>query len=207
MFKRVLEELRDHAPFTFSGALLGLFFCIFLRNIPHNLAHKMFYVFHPLHVLLSAFVTTSMYKLHKSRPNLVKVFLVGYIGSIGVATLSDSLLPYLGETILHFPYREVHIGFLEKWYIITPVAILGILLASAKPFTKFPHMWHVLLSTWASLFHILMSLGADIGLVTYFSILVLLFLSVWLPCCFSDIVFPMIFVSGHDKDCPCKCGR
>jgi len=208
MLKKVFCELREHAPFTFLGAITGILLFFFLKNIPYGISYKLFYTFHPLHVLLSAFVTTSMYKLHKSKPNIVKVILVGFIGSVGVATLSDSIFPFIGETILHFPHKEMHIGFIEKWYIVDPIAFLGIALAMWKPSTKFTHSGHVFLSTWASLFHIMMSLaGMAIGINIYFEILVLLFLAVWLPCCFSDIVFPLLFVKGHDLDCPCHCHK
>ena len=204
MFKTVFKELREHAPYTFLGAISGIIIFFLLRNIPQNWSFNLFYTFHPLHVLLSAFVTTSMYKLHKKKPNMIKVFLVGFIGSVGVSTLSDSILPFIGETFLHLPHRELYLGFIEKWYIVNPLAILGILLASSKPSTKFPHSAHILVSTWASLFHIMMSLsGMAISLPLYFEILILLFLSVWLPCCFSDIIFPLLFVKGHDPDCPC----
>lgn len=204
MYKTVLKELREHAPYTFLGALSGILIFALLKNIPGSVSFKLFYTFHPLHVLLSAYITTSMYKMHKKNPNMIKVFLVGFIGSVAVSTLSDSLLPYLGETVLKLPHRELHLGFIEKWYIINPIAILGILLANVKPSTKFPHSAHILVSTWASLFHIMMSLaGMVVELPLYFAILLLLFVSVWLPCCFSDIVFPLLFVKGHDFDCPC----
>lgn len=204
MYKTIFKELREHAPFTFLGALSGILIFIFLRNLPESTTFKLFYIFHPLHVLLSAFITTSMYKLHKKKPNLIKLILVGFIGSVGVATLSDSLLPYIGETLLRFPHRELHLGFIEKWYIVNPIAFLGIALANSKPSTKFPHSAHILVSTWASLLHIMMSIaGMVIGLPLYFAVLFLLFLSVWLPCCFSDIVFPLLFIKGHDLDCPC----
>lgn len=205
MFKMVFRELKAHAPFTFMGALLGILLVVFLQNLSEATTFKLFYVFHPLHVLLSAFVTTSMYKLHKKKPNMVKVFLVGFIGSIGVSTLSDSILPFIGETIFHFPHRELHLGFIERWYIVDPIAILGVLLASSKPSTKLPHSAHILVSTWASLLHIMMSIaGMAMGVWIYAEITLLLFLSVWLPCCFSDIVFPLLFLKGHDLDCPCK---
>lgn len=199
MYKVVLEELKEHAPFTFMGAVSGIFMVFFLRNLPENISFNLFYIFHPLHVLLSAFITASMYKLHKKNPSLIKIFLIGFIGSVGVATLSDSVLPYLGETLLHLPHRELHLGFIEKWYIVNPIALLGIALASTKPSTKFPHSAHILVSTWASLLHIVMSLGGAISIPLYFGILFLLFLSVWIPCCFSDIVFPLLFAKGQDS--------
>lgn len=204
MLKRVFIELKEHAPFTFLGAISGILLFFFMKNISHEASFILFYTFHPLHVLLSAFVTTSMYKLHKKKPNMVKLFLIGYLGSVIISTLSDSILPFIGETILHFPHKEIHLGFIEKWYIVNPLAILGILLANKKPTTKFPHSAHILVSTWASLFHIMMSLsGFYISSLIYFEVTFLLFLSVWIPCCFSDIVFPLLFIKGHDSDCPC----
>ncbi len=193
MYKEVFKELKEHAPFTFLGALAGILIFIFLKNIPNNISFNLFYVFHPLHVLLSAFITASMYKLHKEKPKISNIFLVGFFGSVGVATLSDSIFPFIGETLLHLPHRELHLGFIEKWYIVNPIAILGVALANFRPSTKFPHSAHILVSTSASLLHIMMSVGGIISIPLYFGILFLLFFSVWIPCCFSDIVFPLLF--------------
>ena len=137
MYKEVFKELKEHAPFTFFGALAGILIFIFLKNIPNNISFNLFYVFHPLHVLLSAFITASMYKLHKEKPKISNIFLVGFFGSVGVATLSDSIFPFIGETLLHLPHRELHLGFIEKWYIVNPIAILGVALANFRPSTKF----------------------------------------------------------------------
>lgn len=205
MIKRVFVELKEHAPFTFLGALSGIVIFFLLKNISQNISYTLFYTFHPLHVFLSAYVTASMYKLHKKSPNILKLFLVGFFGSVGVSTLSDSIIPYIGEVLLKMPNTHLHLGFIEKWYFVNPVAILGIIVALFVSKTKFPHMGHVFVSTWASLFHIMMAMGSNITIGLYFGILLLLFFSVWLPCCFSDIVFPLLFLKGHDDDCSCKC--
>jgi len=122
------------------------------------------------------------------------LLVVGYVGAIGVATLSDSLIPYLGEILLRMPRAEPHIGFIERWWLINPLALIGVAIAYFKPRTKFPHAGHVLVSTWASLFHIAMAAEEGLGLATYVAIFIFLFLAVWLPCCISDIVFPLLFV-------------
>ena len=206
MIKNILQELKNHAPYTFMGALIGILIAFSLKNMEQSTTFKLFYIFHPLHVFLSAFITTSMYKLHKKNPKIIKLILVGFIGSVGVATLSDSIFPFIGDTILHFPHRELHLGFIEKWYVVNPLAILGIVLANKKPFTKFPHFGHIFVSTSASLMHIMMSIsGTIVSPMIYLAMVVLLFLSVWIPCCFSDIVFPLFFVSGEDvKHCSCS---
>lgn len=198
MFKLIAKELKAHIPFTVFGALSGIIFMVVFRNIPHHVSHNLFLVFHPGHVLLSALVTASMYKIHKcggmAKCNLWFLLIIGYVGSIGIATLSDSLIPYLGETLLNMPNREVHIGFLEAWWVVTIVALIGISIAYFKPNTKVSHAGHVLLSTWASLFHMIMALGRTVEWYIYVGIFLFLFLSVWLPCCISDIVFPLLFV-------------
>ena len=202
--KQILEELREHAPFTIWGTVTGILIMLIFRDIPHKVSYNMFYIFHPMHVILSALVTASMYEMHKCRVdrrqcNLWILLAIGYIGSIGIATLSDSLIPYAGETLLRMPRREMHIGFIEKWYIITPLAFAGIAIAYFKPSTKFPHYGHVLLSTWASLFHVIMAKGDGMNWLSYIVIFLFLFIAVWLPCCISDIVFPLLFVKPEGE--------
>jgi len=41
-------------------------------------------------------------------------------------------------------------------------------------------------------------MGEGISISLYIAILLLLFLSVWLPCCVSDIVFPLLFVDKKE---------
>ncbi len=199
MKKIILQELKHHAPFTIFGALTGAVLIVIFRGLPKDVSYKLFYTFHPLHVFLSALVTASMYNLYKcinfgKKCRLLALFLIGYTGSVGIATISDSLIPYLGEVLLNLPNRGVHLGFIEEWWLVNPLALIGIVIAYFMPRTKVPHFGHVLLSTWASLFHILMAVSSSLNLLSYVAIFIFLFLAVWLPCCASDIVFPLLFV-------------
>ena len=196
---KILHELEHHAPFTAFGAATGIILMIMFHNISHHTAHTLFYVFHPLHVVLSAIVTSAIYKKYRAKQQDGKcsfwpVLLVGYIGAIGIATLSDSIIPYTGEAILKLPNLEMHIGFIEEWWLVNPAAVLGVVIGYYWPNTRFPHSGHVLLSTWASLFHVIMALGKGLTIPLYIGIFVFLFLSVWIPCCMSDIVFPLLFI-------------
>ena len=204
MVKHIFKELRAHAPFTVFGTITGIVVMAFSLNLPYKVSYNIFYVLHPLHVLLSALVTAAMYELHecgrinarciKGQCNFLKLLIIGYVGTIGPATISDSIIPYIGEAMLNMPNRGIHLGFIEKWWLVNPLAIIGIIIAYFWPRTKFPHAGHVLLSTWASLFHIIMALGGALNLFSYFVILLFLFIAVWVPCCVSDIVFPLLFV-------------
>jgi hypothetical protein len=194
MFKIIGKELKAHAPFTAVGALTGIIIMgiIMYAQVPRSLSTALFWGFHPFHVVLSALVTAGMYRLHGDGV-LWRSILIGYFGSIGIATLSDSIIPYLGECLLGLPNRGLHLGFIEKWWLVNPMAAAGIAIACFWPKTKFPHAGHVLLSTWASLFHMTMALGWNYDLLTVSLIAVFLFLAVWIPCCTSDIVFPLLF--------------
>ena len=209
MIRQISIELKNHAPFTAFGVVTGIIIMLIAQHFPRNISYNIFYALHPLHVVLSALVTASIYELHecerisgicfKGKCNFWTLFIIGYLGSIGIATISDSLIPYLGEVMLAMPNRGIHIGFIEKWWLINPLAIAGILFAYFNPATKFPHAGHVFLSTWASLFHILMAVGGTLNSWSYFIIFVFLFLAVWVPCCLSDIVFPLLFVRNKNQ--------
>ena len=210
-FNAILTELKSHSPFTLFGAATGIL-CMFLfRNLEHNMSRSIFYIFHPAHVLLSAVVTTALFRIHEKRTKFVYVFIIGFIGSIGIGTLSDSLIPYIGEVTLgmrvelhdheheqeHEGFAEkAHIGFIERWYIVIPAAIIGVLIGYLRPKTKFTHAGHVLLSMWASSFHILMAMGGKLTVTEAIGSFVFLFLAVMVPCCFSDIIFPLLFVKS-----------
>lgn len=246
------QELKHHAPFTLLGALTGIICMLLFRHAGPAAHHALFQVFHPTHVLLSAVVTASLYRLRSGKNSILAIAMVGYLGSIGIATLSDCVIPFMGEQILgvgiptHHHHEEatdhddhadhdvaesntppqtqelaatephehhehhhgsgLHLGFIEDWYIVNPAAIVGILLALFIPHTKLhtalPHAAHVLISTWASSFHILMNTQGPFTITILLGFLIVLFIAVWLPCCISDIVFPLLFVgSNHVPPC------
>jgi len=197
-FHTIARELRIHAPFTAFGTVTGIVIMALVIQVrlPRGTSSILFWTFHPLHVVLSALVTAGMYRLHSSG-TLWRTLLIGYVGAIGIATLSDSIIPYVGELLLDLPNRGIHLGVIEKWWLVNPLALAGIALAYVRPRTKFPHAAHVLLSTWASLFHITMAMGAEISVATAILVAVFLFLAVWVPCCTSDIVFPLLFAKDR----------
>ncbi len=238
--KHILVELKGHAPFTMLGAFLGIVFMLAFRNVGATGSGALFAVFHPSHVVLSAMVTASMFKVHAAKKHFVFMLIVGYLGSVGIATLSDIIIPHIGSELLglnapahaelhrheapsqvgdspsnahedhegseHEERREhkIHLGFIEEWYLVNPAAIFGVLIAYLLPHTKFPHAGHVLISTWASSSYMLMNIQSDITIAAAFGIFATLFLATWLPCCISDIIFPLLFV-GSDVELAGPC--
>ena len=241
--KHILVELKGHSPFTFFGALLGIVFVVLFRNVSVAGSHILFSIFHPAHVVLSAMVTASMFELHAAKKRFLLVLVVGYFGSVGIATLSDVVIPHIGTGLLKLDVsthaelqhhgttstnkektatvdehgeraynqeiehheHKIHLGFIEEWYIVNPAALLGVLIAYFLPRTKFPHAAHVLISTWASSSYLLMNMQSGITVAIAIGILAILFIAVWVPCCISDIIFPLLFVKSDlelTEPCP-----
>jgi len=198
----ILDELRHHLPFTLFGALTGIIVAVIMiyAGGTKEISNAIFYTLHPLHVVFSAFATTAMFKKYGHR-SIWLAILVGYTGSIGIATLSDALIPYWGGTLLNIQ-MESHIPFIETsnmpyfnipvWIIINGAAVVGIAIGYLRPTTRISHSGHVLLSTWASLFGF-----TAFGITNWLQLLplvfIFLFVAVWLPCCVSDIIYPLLF--------------
>jgi len=204
----ILKELRGHGPFTLLGAAIGVAIVFALQRMAPDFvtterAEALFEFSHPLHVVLSAMVTATLYKNYRARAphsktGMLAVVLVGYVGAIGIATLSDSLIPYWGERLLGMEHAHAHIGIVEMPLIINLAAMLGIGAAFFSSRTHFPHTGHVLLSTAASFFHILRAQATAFTFVESVLITLFLFVAVWIPCCLSDIAFPLFFTGKSE---------
>ncbi len=206
MLRRIAKELQRHAPFTALGAFSGIIITVIIvfGDIPSNVSQTAFYTLHPIHVVLSALVTTAMYMRYRKAKFLIAI-LIGWTGSVGIATISDAVIPYLSGGLLNVP-MEFHVPFIEtakmpiigieEWIIVNSAALLGIAIGYWKQITRIPHSGHVLVSTWASLFYF-----TAFGIANWISLLpfifLFLFLAVWIPCCTSDIVYPLLFM-GRD---------
>jgi len=208
MLKRIATELKEHVPFTALGALTGIIVMVIivLGNVPPQISQTAFYTLHPIHVILSALVTTAMYVRYR-KAKIWAVILIGWTGSVGIATLSDAIIPYLGGALIHVP-MEFEVPFIEtskmpvigieKWMVVNGAALLGIGLGYWKQTTKIPHFGHVLLSTWASLFYFT-SFGTANWIPLLPFVFLFLFLAVWIPCCIGDIVYPLLFVKEEPR--------
>ena len=203
MILEIITELKKHWKFTFAGAVIGVSIMVllqFFNLLKTAQAEMMFNVVHPLHVLLSALVTAAMYQHHncchdKKQCYVPALLVVGYLGAIGIATISDCLVPYWGESILGLKDAHMHIGIIEAPLQVSLAALIGIIIAWYSPMTKFPHAGHVLLSTAATLFHIIIASQGVMSIYQYVFMVIFLFIAVWIPCCISDIIFPLLFAS------------
>jgi hypothetical protein len=191
----ILKELREHLPFTLvvsllAGGLVALGYVF--GGVP---SEGLFEVVHPLHVLVSAAATAGIFRKYKR--SFVEAVLVGVVGAVLVGSISDVLLPWVAgnlfglETVLHLPV-------FESPFLIFGGAVVGSFVGVSFGLFKLNHSLHVFLSVFASLFYLLgFSIPVSTWVVLGFSLVV--FVVVYVPCCVSDIVFPILFVGTRKE--------
>jgi len=166
-------------------------------------SHVVFHVFHPLHMLLSAIATTAMFWRHDR--HLIRAILTGIIGSIGICGISDVGFPYLSGLLLGVD-MEFHWCLIQHPMIVVPFMAAGVLtgLVAAEAVehsTQFSHAGHVFVSSAACIFYLigfgLFDWVSDVGYV-----FIVVVIAVVVPCCLSDIVFPLL-VADRDGLAAC----
>ncbi|MFH0778414.1 MAG: hypothetical protein V2A71_07255 [Candidatus Eisenbacteria bacterium] len=181
---------QEHAEHAGAEGLPGLF-------------TKLFHVFHPLHILFSAIATTAMFWRYDRK--LIRAIVIGVVGSVGICGLSDILIPFLGG-LASGKHMHLHVCLIEHPSLVIPFAILGVVVGIIaadvlvdRRSTLFSHSSHVLVSTMASLLY-LVSFGFTDWMDAIFKVLAIVVIAVVLPCCTSDIVFPLLLISPEGRE-------
>ncbi len=210
-------ELAVHLPFSVSAVAIGLIFAGVLSvvTVPSaaggsgpadeaSVHQLLFHLFHPAHMLFSAAATTAMFWRYDRR--MGRAVGVGLTGAIVVCGISDIVLPALSAWILgkgfDWPW---HICVIDHPGLVIPFAVVGIGLGLAaavgvQSSTFFSHSLHVFASTMASIFYLTNRYAAptewinDVG-----PVFILIILAVLVPCCLSDIAFPVLMSRSARK--------
>lgn len=199
--KHVVGELREHLPYSIFSVAFGMIILgiltfsaeIFGSSDISGPSKSLFHVFHPIHLLFSATATTAMFWRYEKR--IAKAILIGFIGSVGICGISDIFIPFIAGTILGVK-MHLHLCIIEHPSILLPFVFAGILVGlivpkNSKKITIFSHTGHVLVSSMASIFYLI-----SYGLVDWIHVAGMVFifmvLAVIIPCCASDIVFPLL---------------
>ncbi|MGV8146964.1 MAG: hypothetical protein ACLKAK_04320 [Alkaliphilus sp.] len=206
-YKYILTELKHHAPFTAISTIVALvLFALISRFVIHghmshdhashnNIVGSFFHAMHPLHILFSATATTAMFWRYEK--NLKKAIAVGLGGSLLICAAGDIVFPYFGGLLMG-TNPELHLCILKHPETILPFAILGVLIGifavnkiTGRRVSTFTHSAHVFVSIFATMFY-LTSFGGLNFLSYPIQTFVIISFSVVIPCCISDIVFPLL---------------
>jgi len=198
---KILKELKHHVPFTALATALAviLVFILYMNKI--NLMHfgSAFDIFHPAHVFVSAVVTSAIF--YKYKKSVLLSLIIGLTGSIVIGSLSDIMLPYLGIIVTNVKI-SFHLPLIEEPAVIILTALIGSFAGTIKKIiskTQLLHFVHVLLSVFASLFYILAFAGI-ISPLLFTAVFAIVFIAVIVPCCISDIIYPLFFINSHQNN-------
>ena len=206
--KKVKSELFEHLPFTVFGVSLGLILVavahIILSSSGTTKTHEgmegLFYIFHSLHIFLAALTSTAVSFRVGRDP--IRAGLISAFTTVPFCILSDAIIPFLGGHLFGINI-EFHISAAEQPLVVFSFLVFGIFagLVSEKKIGKvsyFSHSVHVLLSSFASMFY-LVGYGVDNWVKALGPLFLITFIAVIIPCCMSDIVFPISFTHAeHD---------
>lgn len=203
----IIEELQLHLPYTIFSVAAGMVFLGILgalleKNDFPLAARNLFHIFHPLHLLFSATATTAMFWRHDKK--FPKAILIGFIGAVVICSISDIILPYLAGKLLGIE-MELHICVIDHPSLILPFVFFGIFTGLVVPgkveSTIYSHATHILLSSMASILYLV-----SFGLVQWIAVIGMVFiymvLAVMIPCCTSDIIFPLLLTKENSSHPP-----
>jgi hypothetical protein len=195
--KELFHELKHHLPLTSIAAVLAIIVAALFYKT--NINESVFYVLHPTHIIFSAIATSAMF--HKYKKNFLQAILIGVTGAIVVGSLSDIIFPYLAALIFNFNI-QFHLPLIETPILIIAIAIIGSIIGIITHYTKFPHTFHVFLSVFASLFYLL-AFTQSFTTINFIISIFIVSITVIIPCCVSDIIFPFLFLNKKIKQCGC----
>ncbi len=178
------------------------------HNHDNAFAERFFHLFHPAHMLFSAAATTAMFFRYERK--WLKAIIIGLIGAVGVCGMSDIVMPHVSLSILGIQ-APWHLCIIEHTDVVLPFAFIGSIIGlaaagAAKHSTLLSHSMHVLASTMASIFYMVGPLGMVGWIDVLGKVFLFVVLAVMIPCCLSDIVFPLLmsrtnrdeyFATGH----------
>ena len=196
---RIIQELKEHIPFTALATLIAVTLTIILTiskpSYFPEFSKPLFEILHPAHVFFSAFATASLF--YKYKKKIIATLLVGITGAISMGSLSDVILPWFETNLLSIT-TSFHLPLIEEPFVIIGIALIGSLTGIFLIKTKLPHLIHVLLSVFASLAY-LFAFGPELDILMLFLSFFIVFIAVILPCCLSDIVFPLLFIKDKKQ--------
>lgn len=199
IFKPLIHELKHHLPFTGIATAIAIVFALTFSELTIDINETIFDSLHLTHLLASSIVTAGIF--YKYKKNVLYALIVGILGSLVIGSLSDIIFPWLGASIFQLN-PHFHLPLLEIPPIVLLISGIGSLIGILTLRTKIPHTLHVGISVFASLFY-LITYTSGISIMFLILSFLIILVSVIIPCCVSDILFPFFFLKKKIKHCNC----
>jgi hypothetical protein len=206
----LIQEFLCHLPMSILALSISLFLLIFFDgffsqilsvSIKKTVYSSLFHMSHYIHILFASFA--SFYAFFNtafvSQRKIIFGALLAIINSFIFCTLADMVLPTIGAFFLdnaiemHFCFLHYNDMFNALFFAVFGVVAAYCLVSGNKKYAmviaKKVHLGHVWFGCLAALFYLFSQLQMDI--ISNISFLfIILFLSVVVPCIFSDVCMP-----------------
>tara|TARA_Y100000310_G_scaffold345843_1_gene471042 strand:+ start:2396 stop:2986 length:591 start_codon:yes stop_codon:yes gene_type:complete len=184
-------EFKEHLPFAVFVSFVAVSIVLIGEFSSFHIGRGFFEEAHFVHLFFSAAATSAVFYRH--RKNIYLGVLVGILGAIIIGSVSDVLFPYVGSSIFGIPVL-FHLPILESTLLVLFVSLVGGIFGVIIKKSILSHSLHVFLSVFASLFYLINFAVLGDNVVLWLISFLIVILTVWLPCCLSDIWFPLLFI-------------
>lgn len=205
----IKKEFLCHIPAAISILSVSIILVLFLDSIISLLTnnknlliyHDLFHIMHYMHVMCASFVGYISYLIFNQNRYFIGG-LISFFSSMIFCTISDIVMPSIGSFFLANKI-SIHLCFLSlnDSINVSIFALLGIICAYSllkgeynkiAETVKLSHRGHIFFGCMAGLFYILFN-NNILWMQMSGIIMIILFLSIVLPCTISDIIIPKIF--------------
>lgn len=205
------QEFLCHIPLAVVSLAISFVVAAVIKSTiaPHNseVFSDLFHTCHYAHLLFASIGTATTFFRFSSRISFFGVACSAVIPLV-FCTLSDVILPTVGVRLLGIPINmhlcimHVHELFTVGMFLFCGV-LAGICLANGekqamRQFAKQMHFFHIFASTLAALFYMILHGMHDFVAFSGILLIVLL-ISVVIPCTFSDCLVPLTLGRWHAR--------
>jgi hypothetical protein len=209
----LVQEFLCHLPMSILALSISLFVLILFDGffsqissivIKKTVYSNLFHMSHYIHILFASFASFYAFSnnLFFSEKKIIFGVLLAMINSFLFCTLADMVLPTIGALFLDNTI-DMHFCFLHYDDMVNAIlfSVFGVFAAYclvrgnkkyATVIAQKVHLGHVWFGCLAALFYLFSQLQIDI-IINISFLFMILFLSVVIPCIFSDVCIPYFF--------------
>jgi glucose-6-phosphate-specific signal transduction histidine kinase len=192
--KKILNNLKENSSVVFLITLIAVLLTFVIQTyFKKEISESFFYITHAVHVFAFAIICSALFFKHRKSP--IFSLIIGFTGSIILASLSDVIIPLMGGIVFHLN-PSFHLPLIKNTFIILSTALIGSLIGIETKFEKIPLFIQIILSVFAGLFY-LISFTKIPESWGFISVTIIVFISALITNCIRDMVFPVIFFKKH----------
>jgi len=188
--KDILNDLKNNSSFVFLITIIGILLIFIIKiYFKKEINESFFYVIHTIHVFVFGIIISALFFKHRKNPFIA--FLIGFIASVMLASISDIIFPFIGALIFNLN-TSFNLPIVKTPFIIISTGLIGSLIGIETKFEKIPLWIQVFISVFTGLFY-LISFSKIPEFFGFIHLTIIVFLGALITNCIRDLAFPYFF--------------